>query len=73
MRAACPLESGPKIPQVIDRVELHVRTLMQYMTPITAWGLCLVFLMVDWCQLWRGRGPQEKLRAVKAPLVFRCM
>ena len=56
IRAACPLESGPKIPQVIDRVELQVRTLMQYMTPITAWGLCLVFLMVNWCQLWRGRG-----------------
>lgn len=54
--AACPLESGPKIPQVVDRVELQVRTMMQYMAPMTARGLCLVFLLVDWSQVWRLRG-----------------
>lgn len=53
IRAACPLDSGPKIPQIVDRVELQVRTLMQYMAPVTAWGLCLVFLLVDWSQVWR--------------------
>jgi len=56
IRAACPLESGPKIPQIVDRVELQVRTLMQYMAPLTALGLCLVFVLVDWSQVWRLKG-----------------
>ena len=56
IRAACPLDAGPKIPKIVDRVELQVRTLMQYMAPFTAWGLCLVFLLVDWSRVWRFKG-----------------
>jgi hypothetical protein len=71
IRAACPLDSGPKIPAIVDRVELQVRTLMQYMAPVTAWGLCLVFLLVNWSQVWllKGLRPLHSLprkAAVKA-------
>jgi len=56
IRASCPLESGPKVPKIVDNVEHQVRMLMQYMAPLTARGLCLVFLLVNWSQLWRLRG-----------------
>ncbi|MGB0590491.1 MAG: hypothetical protein ACPGU1_12515 [Myxococcota bacterium] len=63
IRASCPLESGPRVPQIVDKVEHQVRMLMQYMAPLTARGLCLVFLLVDWSQLWclRGWRPLHRL------------
>ena len=73
IRASCPLESGPKIPQIVDKVERQVRTLMIYMAPMTARGLCLVFLLVNYSQLWRLRGlrPLHRLTRPQAVACFR--
>lgn len=69
--ASCPLESGPKVPHLIDKVEHQVRMLMVYMAPLTARGLCLVFLLVNYSQLWRLRGLRP-LHRLSRPDAVRC-
>lgn len=69
IRASCPLESGPKVPKIVDKVEHQVRMLMQYMAPLTARGLCLVFLLVNWSQLWRLRGVRPLHRLTRSESV----
>ena len=68
IRASCPLERGPKIPHIVDKVEHQVRMLMVYMSPLSAKGLCAVFLLVNYSQLWRLRGlrPLHRLKRAQA-------
>jgi hypothetical protein len=58
IRAVCPPAPAPISPEIIDRVELHVRRFMRYMHPIAARGLWLVILMLDWA-------PRLLFRSVK--------
>jgi hypothetical protein len=46
IRAICPTE--PAVPDIVDRVELHVRRTMPYMPGVVAFGLVLGFHLLDW-------------------------
>lgn len=55
IRALCPPPPGPVLPDLEDRIEMHMRRMLRYMVPIVALGFVLSIYLVDWAPLWRGR------------------
>jgi hypothetical protein len=51
IRALCPPE--PALPDLEERIELHVRRMLRYMVPIVALGFVLAVHVVDWAPIWR--------------------
>lgn len=51
IRALCPPE--PVLPNLEERIELHVRRMLRYMVPVVAFGFVLAVHVVDWAPLWR--------------------
>jgi hypothetical protein len=70
IRAVCPPSPAPQLPDLVDRIELHVRSFMRYMNPLAARGLWLAIFIVDWAPrfcFWswhrlQGLTPQEGAR-----------
>ena len=51
--AICPTLPAPHSPEMVDRVEMHVRRFMRYMNPLLARGLWLGIWLLDWApRLW---------------------
>lgn len=48
IRAVCPPPPAPQLPDVVDRIELHVRRLMRYMHPLAARALWVAIFILDW-------------------------
>ena len=48
IRAVCPPPPAPQLPDVVDRIEMHVRRLMRYMHPLAARALWLAIFILDW-------------------------
>ncbi|HMJ10635.1 MAG TPA: hypothetical protein VK524_04465 [Polyangiaceae bacterium] len=46
--AVCPPSPAPHLPDVVDRIELHVRRLMRYMHPLAARALWIAIFILDW-------------------------
>jgi hypothetical protein len=46
--ALCPPPPAPQLPDLVPRIELHVRSFMSYMHPLAARGLWLAILLLDW-------------------------
>lgn len=44
----CPAAPAPNSPELLDRVELHVRHFLRYMHPLAAWGFTLCLVLLDW-------------------------
>jgi hypothetical protein len=63
IRAFCPIQTGPWNDEYMDRLEVQVRTLMSYMDPLFAKGLCLLFILTDWAPIWRLRS-WRRLRSI---------
>jgi hypothetical protein len=59
IRALCPPPPGPQLPDLEDRVEIHVRRMLQYMVPIVAFGFSVAVHLVDWAPIWRGRATRR--------------
>src|SRR5687768_2011203 len=57
IRAMCPTE--PKLPDLEDRLELQIRRMLQYMTPIIATGFVIAVHVVDWAPLWRAQASRR--------------
>lgn len=55
IRALCPPPPAPTLPDLEERIELHVRRMLRYMVPIVAFGFVLSVHVVDWAPLWRFR------------------
>jgi hypothetical protein len=55
IRALCPPPPGPTLPDLEDRIELHVRRMLRYMVPLVALGFVLSVHLADWAPLWRFR------------------
>ena len=51
IRVLCP--PRPSFPDLEDRIELHVRRMLQYMPKAVALGFSLAALLVDWAPVWR--------------------
>ena len=47
------------LPDLEDRIELHVRRMLQYMVPIVAFGFVLAVLIVDLAPIWRFVAPRR--------------
>ena len=43
-----PPPPAPQIPDIVDRVELYVRSFMAHMHPIAARGMWLAIVLLDW-------------------------
>jgi hypothetical protein len=55
IRAVCPPSPAPQLPDLVDRIELHVRGLMRYMHPLAARALWIAIFILDWAprlQFW---------------------
>jgi len=48
VQAICPPPPAPWSPEIARRVELYVRSFMQYMHPIVARALCVAIALLDW-------------------------
>jgi hypothetical protein len=48
IRAVCPPSPAPQLPDLVDRIEMHVRGLMRYMNPLAARALWLAIFVLDW-------------------------
>jgi hypothetical protein len=70
IRALCPPLPAPQIPDLVDRIELHVRGFMRYMHPLAARALWLAIFVLDWAprlHFWswhrlQGLDPSEGAR-----------
>jgi hypothetical protein len=56
IRALCPPPPGPQLPDLEERLELHVRRMLMYMVPVVALGFVLSVHLLDWSPIWRLRG-----------------
>ncbi len=56
--ALCPPaeEGAPTSPGLLDAVVLQIRSGLPYMHPLTARGVVLIVVLLDWSPLWRFRG-----------------
>ena len=48
VRAVCPPAPAPATPELLERVQLYVLSFMRYMHPLSARGLWLAILFLDW-------------------------
>ncbi len=55
IRALCPPPPAPSSPEIFDAVERYVRGFMRYMPRLVAFGLAVVFVLLDWSPLWLGK------------------
>jgi hypothetical protein len=55
IRALCPPPPGPTLPDLEDRIEMHMRRMLQYMVPIVALGFVVALFIVDFSPIWRLR------------------
>lgn len=55
IRVLCPPAPAPTLPDLEDRIELHVRRMLQYMVPIVALGFVLGVYLLDVAPIWRFR------------------
>jgi hypothetical protein len=70
IRAICPPAPAPQLPDLVDRIELHVRSLMRYMHPLAARALWIAIFVLDWAprfHFWswhrlQGMAPGEGAR-----------
>ena len=53
IRAVCPPPPAPQLPDLEDRIELHVRRIMRYFPPLVAVGFVFAIHLVDWSPVWR--------------------
>ena len=53
IRALCPPPPGPQLPDLEDRIEIHVRRMLMYMVPIVALGFSISVHLLDWSPVWR--------------------
>ncbi|MGH7270579.1 MAG: hypothetical protein ACREJ3_09125, partial [Polyangiaceae bacterium] len=53
IRVLCPPPPGPVVPDVEDRIEIHVRRMLRYMPPPLIVGFSIAVHVVDWAPLWR--------------------
>jgi hypothetical protein len=49
----CPPPPAPQLPDLEDRIELHVRRLMRYFPPLVGFGFLFAIHLVDWAPVWR--------------------
>jgi hypothetical protein len=59
IRVLCPPPPGPTLPDLEDRIEVHVRRMLMYMVPLVAWGFSLSLIIVDWAPIWRFAAPRR--------------
>jgi hypothetical protein len=52
IRAVCPPE--PRLEDLEDRIEIHVRRMLRYMLPVVALAFVAAVHAVDWAPVWRG-------------------
>jgi hypothetical protein len=55
IRAIIPTSPAPQWKGMLEDIELQVRTVLNYMHPMTARGLVLLIRLFDWAPLWRFR------------------
>lgn len=55
IRVLCPPPPGPTLPDLEDRIELHVRRMLSYMVPVVALGFVVAVHVVDFAPMWRFR------------------
>lgn len=72
IRVLCPPAPGPTLPDLEDRIEIHVRRMLQYMVPIVALGFVLGLYLLDFAPLWRFRAASriQKLEREQAESVL---
>jgi hypothetical protein len=75
IRALCAPPPGPQLPDLEERLELHVRRMLMYMVPIVARAFVLSVHLVDWSPVWRLRAtsrvqrlPRERAERVLSAL-----
>lgn len=55
VRAVAPMEDGPRVPDLLERVTTGVRVQMAYFPALLARGFVVAIHLVDWSPVWRFR------------------
>lgn len=72
IRMLCPPAPAPTLPDLEDRIEIHVRRMLQYMVPLVALGFVVGLYLLDFAPLWRFRAfsRMQKLGRDRGELVL---
>jgi hypothetical protein len=71
----CPSLGSFPLHDYEERIELHVRRMLRYMTPIVAFGFVIAVHLVDWAPVWRFAAPRriQRLPRERAEQVLMAM
>ncbi len=53
IRAVLPPPPAPQVAAAVDLIEEAIRRMMRYLQPSGAFGLALLFRIIDWAPVWR--------------------
>ncbi len=59
IRAVCPPEPAPQLPDLEDRIEVSVRRMLPYMPPLMGRGFAVAVHLLDWAPVWRLAAPRR--------------